>query len=905
MIDFFSQVTLACDFYPYQQQALEALLAGFRQGQSTGLLLAPPGSGKTLMGLACLFELRHKTLILSPNTPLQWQWMHQLHRYGVSFSELVTLEEGVGTELAAEPLILSSTYQQLSSAYRRNDEAQLQAFAAYELIILDECHHVRRQWGEAILALETRRLQQGMPSLRLGLTATPPQEASVKEQEQLQRLLGAVDYEISLPAMIRSGYLAPFQDLVYLVRPSLQESQYIHSVHTQLHRLQSQWADAQPSLALFAEQWLLQWQHQPDKDLDLYLACLRYLHHEGLWIADILWHPEQEEPLTMDDRAHLLGAYALMERGETHSDFEQLCHALHLLGYRYRQQRFWPIEGQVEKVLGMSQAKLQALSEILQVEYQAQHEQLRCLVLADFALTHGPGQRTALKGLTDPDAGGALGLFRYLCLHHGELRPFLMTGRYVLCIADLQDTMRAHLQQTLPHHQLQVSVYEGFCAFEATPTWSGKDYVACLTDFFAQGHSLCVVGTRGLLGEGWDCPALNTLVDFTRTTSFVSVNQIRGRSLRKDPRHPFKVANQWDIVAVLPELESGLKDLERWQRKHQHYYGLCDDGLIEKGVGHVHASFARRDPQEIMASLEHLNQTLLERAQDRLATYTQWGIGKPYRDHVQDTLQISPVRSLDLSPRQKDAPHQQGLSLVHLPVEVQKQSTFVIQQSQRYLRYLDLGQVLLHLGLWTCAFALPHSWWAFMASSGLGALVSRVTRSWQKQQCITWQERRYPLPQRSLLEALGKALWAACLELEQPMLSELERQHQLAQDNWHMLTREDGTLRFMSSASAGRHEQWRVAFQELLAPLQGQRYGLFFSVPAFDPTVRPETYCFAVPFLFGRSRTRAQVLQARLASVLGPSELLYLRQGAGKAQAAQYQGRQALPVQLQQVSLWF
>lgn len=120
-----------------------------------------------------------------------------------------------------------------------------------------------------------------------------------------------------------------------------------------------------------------------------------------------------------------------------------------------------------------------------------------------------------------------------------------------------------------------------------------------------------------------------------------------------------------------------------------------------------------------------------------------------------------------------------------------------------------------------------------------------------------------------------------------------------------MLTREDGTLRFMSSASAGRHEQWRVAFQELLAPVQGQRYGLFFSVPTLEPTARPATYCFAVPFRFGRSRTRAQVLQAHLAAVLGPSELYYLRQAAGKALATQYQGRQALPVQLQQVSLWF
>lgn len=897
MIDFFSQVALACDFYPYQQQALAAILAGFGQGKSTGLLLAPPGSGKTLMGWACIFELRCKTLILSPNTTLQWQWVQQWQRYGVSFSELVAVEDDVGTALAAEPLILSSTYQLLSSAYRRNDEQQLQAFAAYDLVILDECHHVRRQWGEAILALETRRLQHGKTTRRLGLTATPPQEASVKEQQQLQRLLGSVDYAISLPAMIRSGYLAPFQDLVYLVRPSLQESQYIHSAHSLLHRLQTQWAEAQPSLALFAEQWLLQWQYQAEKDPDLYLACLRYLHHAGLWISDIGWHPEQEEPLTMDDRAYLLGAYALAEVGESHADFVQLCHVLQMLGYRYRQQRFWPVEGQVEKVLGTSQAKLQALSDILRVEYAAQHEDLRGLILADFALTHAPGQRTALQGLADPDAGGALGLFRYVCLHHAELRPFLMTGRYVLCSEALQTVMGEHLQQALPHVQLRVTAYDGFCAFEASPTWSAKDYVACLTDFLAQGHSLCLVGTRGLLGEGWDCPALNTLVDFTRTTRFVSVNQIRGRSLRKDPRQPFKVANQWDIVAVLPELESGLKDLERWQRKHQHYYGLCDDGLIEKGVGHVHASFTRRDPHEIMASLEDLNQTFLARAQHRQATYDQWGIGKPYQDHVQETLQISVIKAR----RRSSAP--QKVSLTFLPADLQQRNDFVLQQMQRDMHILDSVQTFLHLGLWTAAFVMAHGGVWGMASV-VAAGLSWKTRAWQKRQYLAWRQGRYVLPRRALLEALGRALWEACIELQQPGLSEEERQLQWAGDDWHMLTREDGTLRFMSSASPERHGQWRVAFQELLAPLQGQRYWLSFVLRDLV-TGRTETHYLAVPFLFGRSRTRAQILQEHLGRVLGSCELHYMRQATGKALADQHQGRQALHVQLQQVSLWF
>lgn len=41
------------------------------------------------------------------------------------------------------------------------------------------------------------------------------------------------------------------------------------------------------------------------------------------------------------------------------------------------------------------------------------------------------------------------------------------------------------------------------------------------------------MGTRALLGEGWDTPAVNCLVDLTVATTGVSVRQMRGRSLRR------------------------------------------------------------------------------------------------------------------------------------------------------------------------------------------------------------------------------------------------------------------------------------------------------------------------------------------------------------------------------------
>jgi len=99
------------------------------------------------------------------------------------------------------------------------------------------------------------------------------------------------------------------------------------------------------------------------------------------------------------------------------------------------------------------------------------------------------------------------------------------------------------------------------------------------------------------------CQSLNTLIDLTTTTSPVSVKQLRGRSLRintSDPLAARKVANNWDVVCIAPQLEKGLNDYQRFVRKHDGYFGLADDGQIECGVGHVHPSFSELTPRKCL-----------------------------------------------------------------------------------------------------------------------------------------------------------------------------------------------------------------------------------------------------------------------------------------------------------------
>lgn len=83
---------------------------------------------------------------------------------------------------------------------------------------------------------------------------------------------------------------------------------------------------------------------------------------------------------------------------------------------------------------------------------------------------------------------------------------------------------------------------------------------AALTSLLMCGEIRTPVGTRSLLGEGSDAPALNSLVLASTVGSFMLTNQMRGRAIRVDKHVPGKVGSIWHIVAMDTENVGGLSD---------------------------------------------------------------------------------------------------------------------------------------------------------------------------------------------------------------------------------------------------------------------------------------------------------------------------------------------------------
>ena len=100
--------------------------------------------------------------------------------------------------------------------------ARLQAGGPWTLV-LDECHHLLELWGRLLQAVIG---QLDKPRV-VGLTATPPHLMTAEQAVLHRALFGRVDLEVSAPALVREGLLAPYQELAFLTRPSPAEADYI------------------------------------------------------------------------------------------------------------------------------------------------------------------------------------------------------------------------------------------------------------------------------------------------------------------------------------------------------------------------------------------------------------------------------------------------------------------------------------------------------------------------------------------------------------------------------------------------------------------------------------------------------------------------------------------------------
>ncbi|EDM45430.1 hypothetical protein SCB49_06472 [unidentified eubacterium SCB49] len=587
-------------------------------------MVAPPGSGKTVLGLEIMQRIDKKALVLAPTLTIRNQWYDRMDECFVKDKDVIS----VSFDIKNLAEITFTTYQSLHSFFKNDcdfDNEKLIAFfadAGIETLVLDEAHHLKNEWWKPLFTLKS------IPNCTIvALTATPPYDSDLKEITKYFDLCGPIDMEIGIPELVREGNICPHQDYVYFSKPDEAQIKYILTYRQQLFDFVN---------ALTVNEAFIQFilkhpfYHETAQHLEaiykspeLYSAILIFLHAAGIEIdktkTDVLGIEDKNVnfPALSYTWIETLLTPFLIDLRESYIDDEAILlpieKQLRKIGALDKKRINLVGERSLYKTLSQSPSKLASISEIVKLESTALKSNLRMVVLSDYI------RKEFLEFKhTDPlskiNKLGVVPIFQYL-LHHiknDDNYPLdisklgVLTGSLVI----IHNTLVDDLSRLIDSENFsQEILYDSEYVIIKPNTQANKHIVSAMTQLFESGKIEVLVGTKSLLGEGWDAPAINTLLLASFVGSFVMSNQMRGRAIRVNPAQKNKVANIWHIACLDPTSETGGADLKLLSRRFEAFCGvsLTKENFIENGFDRLNVLDNLEDIDALNTAMKNLS----------------------------------------------------------------------------------------------------------------------------------------------------------------------------------------------------------------------------------------------------------------------------------------------------------
>ncbi|MCX6763469.1 MAG: DEAD/DEAH box helicase family protein [Candidatus Moranbacteria bacterium] len=163
------------ELFDYQEKAIKQILVS-----ENGLLVAPPGSGKTIMGIDIIAKLRQPTLILVHKKQIFNQWVERIEGFlNISkkdIGQFVSTKKKISSKIT---VAMVQTLNRLGNLNELTDK--------FGLVIVDECHHMPAKMFRNIIT----KLN---PYYLYGFTATP--ERKNNDEKLIYIYLGEVLHTI-------------------------------------------------------------------------------------------------------------------------------------------------------------------------------------------------------------------------------------------------------------------------------------------------------------------------------------------------------------------------------------------------------------------------------------------------------------------------------------------------------------------------------------------------------------------------------------------------------------------------------------------------------------------------------------------------------------------------------------
>lgn len=873
-----NQLSFKGQWRQYQQRVLDKSESFMYDGKIH--LVAAPGSGKTTLGIEFIRRFGNPTLILVPTVTIRQQWVDRIKQ--AFLSDANQAEQLISQDLKRPKMITVATYQALHSAMNQvvgdgliedtDDTAQQEhfnfqdfdirkTFGALDLgtLCLDECHHLRNEWWKSL-----EIFRKSFPKIKMiSLTATPPYEGEPALWERYISMCGEIDEEITVPELVKEGTLCPHQDYVYFAFPTKEERTQLDQFEKQkLNFLTKLSADINFSNTIQSSPALSN--QISDDEL---LANPKYLSAILIFLrSKELPFPQRFQELlaaktlptfTLEWFETLLNGIIFQVPnwfGFTEEAFNQLKSDLKANGLIERNQVKLIRNKKQDVLLNQSLGKLNAVRDIFKAEYQALGSNLRQLVLTDFI------RKDFQVHLGDKNAQftqlGVLSYFesirREMIEQSWTVPVAVLTGSLVI----IPTSAKEHLERLIPNPRLSYDVIgqlgqEDYLKVNISGSY--HDLVTALTQLFQDGYIQVIIGTKSLLGEGWDAPCVNSLILASFVGSFMLSNQMRGRAIRVWPDNPNKTSNIWHLVSInlspkkwfeiqnaeekydeTLELQLyGLSpDLDLLDRRMTQFLGLHYTELtIESGIDRLELNqitFSRK-------GLEKLNQNAITLSQKRQELKDRWQEALPLNEEME----------------------------VANEVEVDKQFLPMAYLNDWKKALLLFQALVVSFNIYDASkYVIGGSLSNFNLTILLLAVIALA---------IVWGRYAIYKSPYKRLEVFGEAIHQALLDAGQ--IETKESAPRVVRDSKQALY----NAIYLKGASMKEKEIFAQAITEFFAPIENQRYILKASRKVVD-----QTEYFAVPSMFERRKDDATAFLERIQKSVGKYDLIYTRSAQGR-----------------------
>ncbi|WP_057488666.1 DEAD/DEAH box helicase family protein [Streptococcus oralis] len=836
----------------YQKQVLDC----FQDYQADGHvhLVAAPGSGKTTIGIELIARFGNPALILVPTVTIREQWVDRIQTAFLEDGQ--RLSDLVSQNLKEMKALTIVTYQAFHSAMNQlqsQEDGEAEDFVGFDLLAslrtqkvatlcLDECHHLRNEWWKS---LEAFRKQYGQLQV-ISLTATPPYDSEPELWERYIRMCGEIDQEITVPELVKEDTLCPHQDFVYICSPTAEESEHLRQFEDRKWEYIHQLLVNPDFQALVSGSKVLKGDISSDvllEDPKYLSAILIYMHSQGLTIPDSLENllGAKRLPQVNSYWLELLLQSVLYQTPDWYEDSnglrEKLESELKARGLIEQRQVSLVKSKSRDKILNQSLGKLSGIADIFLTEYKSMGQDLRQLVLADyirkdFATYLGDNQATISQL-------GVLPYFESIRRKAQEQEIAVSLAVLSGSIVILPTNVAAELKELLPQVHLSFSsigqldqedyVLVGFPS-------TAKGIVAAVTELFQRGRIQVLVGTKSLLGEGWDAPCVNSLILGSFVGSFMLSNQMRGRAIRIWPGHPEKTSNIWHLVAVQaqalitlpgeePRPESN-QDLQTLSRRMEHFLGLAyNQESIETGLDRL--DFPK--PPFRKKQISEYNERVKSLSKDRAGLRKKWQDALVVADRFEIVTEVA-------AQQQK------------IPIMLQFDA----------LKWVRMSLLLLAVDLLFLLFRLRliRVWW--LTAACLLFLAFATSRYLL-----------YKSPYRRM-QFLGEQIRKALLDSGHLMDDQSRVQVEEDKDNYMVFA-------YLKGGSMRDKELFAQTVGEFFAPVDNQRYLL-----KAEKVRQGQSPYYVVPSLFDKRKEEAQKFLDFLMPTIGRYHLIYTRTEAGR-----------------------